>query len=476
MVLLEFYHALYEVLMNTRSIYQRICQLLLFITWFGLATESLADTAVLLTTITNPSPASENFFGYAVASFGADRMIITAPSNGDYPGAAYLFTTNGVLVQTFLNPTALPEEGFATSVTGLGNDRLVINAPYYDWGAGAVYVFHTNGTLLTALTNTPPRLDAGFGTAVAAFGTNTVLIGACEGATWRISLGSAYLVDDSGNLINVFTNPTPVLVTNGWFGYALAAVGTDRVLIGAWGNTVAGRPYAGAAYLFHNGSLLTTLPNPTPAPYDHFGIEVAAIGTDRVIITAPYDDTGATNAGSAYIFSTNGSLLLTLTNPAPTSGKSFGHTVAVSADHRLLIGAYNGAVYVYSTNGELLATIANPNLIGNDAFGSSVAWVGNDRVLVGASDSDIGGVDRGVAYLFGIIPSPPSLGIRRTTTNTIAVSWPSPSTGWTLQQNTDGIITANWSNITSGIFDDGTARTFVVSPPSGTHFFRLVNP
>ena len=28
-----------------------------------------------------------------------------------------------------------------------------------------------------------------------------------------------------------------------------------------------------------------------------------------------------------------------------------------------------------------------------------------------------------------------------TTTNTVAVSWPSPSTGWTLQQNTNSIST-----------------------------------
>jgi len=36
-------------------------------------------------------------------------------------------------------------------------------------------------------------------------------------------------------------------------------------------------------------------------------------------------------------------------------------------------------------------------------------------------------------------PGAPLLAIRRTSTNTVAVSWPSPSTGFTLQQNTNGI-------------------------------------
>ena len=34
--------------------------------------------------------------------------------------------------------------------------------------------------------------------------------------------------------------------------------------------------------------------------------------------------------------------------------------------------------------------------------------------------------------------------------STIDVSWPSPSTGWTLQQNTNSVSSVNWSNVTSG--------------------------
>jgi len=73
-------------------------------------------------------------------------------------------------------------------------------------------------------------------------------------------------------------------------------------------------------------------------------------------------------------------------------------------------------------------------------------------------------------------PGAPLLSIARTTTNTAAVFWPSPSAGWNLQQNTNSIASVNWSNVTSGIQDDGTTRTFIVNPPAGNRFYRLFKP
>jgi hypothetical protein len=57
--------------------------------------------------------------------------------------------------------------------------------------------------------------------------------------------------------------------------------------------------------------------------------------------------------------------------------------------------------------------------------------------------------------------------------STINVSWPSPSTGWTLQQNTNSISSLNWSNVTATIQDDGTTKTLLVNPPTGNRFYRL---
>ncbi|MBI3850313.1 MAG: hypothetical protein HY298_08500 [Verrucomicrobia bacterium] len=73
-------------------------------------------------------------------------------------------------------------------------------------------------------------------------------------------------------------------------------------------------------------------------------------------------------------------------------------------------------------------------------------------------------------------PGAPTLTITRTATNTVAVSWPSPSTGFTLQQNTNSVASVNWSNIVAAPSDDGTTKTVIVNPPAGNRFYRLFKP
>jgi FG-GAP repeat len=125
----------------------------------------------------------------------------------------------------------------------------------------------------------------------------------------------------------------------------------------------------------------------------------------------------------------------------------------------------------------LLHTITNPTPAAFDAFGASVAALGNDRVIIGATHDDLGATNAGTAYLFSIPspPTPPSLTIQRTTTNTVVVSWPSPSTDYVLQQNANGLSSLNWSNVTAAIQDDGTNITFTAMPADGELYFRLFN-
>jgi hypothetical protein len=73
-------------------------------------------------------------------------------------------------------------------------------------------------------------------------------------------------------------------------------------------------------------------------------------------------------------------------------------------------------------------------------------------------------------------PGAPFLSIARTTTNTVVVSWPSPSTGFLLQQNTNSIASVNWSNAPGAIQDNGTTKSLVVNPPAGNRFYRLFKP
>ena len=117
-------------------------------------------------------------------------------------------------------------------------------------------------------------------------------------------------------------------------------------------------------------------------------------------------------------------------------------------------GTSTGGVYTVS------GTIGQPDA-------SQQAMTGGNYSLVGGFWSLLAAVQT---------PGAPLLSIARTTTNTVAVSWPSPSTGWTLQQNTNSVRSLNWSNVTSGIQDDGTNKTYLVNPPTGNRYFRLFIP
>jgi len=66
----------------------------------------------------------------------------------------------------------------------------------------------------------------------------------------------------------------------------------------------------------------------------------------------------------------------------------------------------------------------------------------------------------------------PLLRVFYTATNTVVVAWPSPSTGYSIQQN-PGFVPANWVNAPQTPADDGTTRSIVINPPIGNLFFRL---
>jgi hypothetical protein len=146
-----------------------------------------------------------------------------------------------------------------------------------------------------------------------------------------------------------------------------------------------------------------------------------------VLIGAASDDTGATDAGAAYLFSTNGVLLATFTKSTP----------AVS-----------------------------------DWFGISVAAVGTERVLIGAHLDDVGGSNAGAAYLFSAPLQ--MLTVTLTTTNTALISWPYPSTGFVLEENST-LGTTNWTSVTNTVVNDGLLNRLVVPVTTGNKFFRLKN-
>jgi hypothetical protein len=69
----------------------------------------------------------------------------------------------------------------------------------------------------------------------------------------------------------------------------------------------------------------------------------------------------------------------------------------------------------------------------------------------------------------------PRLTIQLTATNTVMVSWLSPSTGFNLQQNND-LTTTTWVTPSESVTDNGTIKFIIVNPPVGNRFYRLSKP
>ncbi len=372
-------------------------------------------------TFTNPTPDPGDQFGLVLANVNGS-IIIGAPLDDALAvnaGVAYLFNiSTGERLLTFPNPHPGPEPGdqFGRAVAAVGRNVL-IGAAFDDTEAadsGAAYLYEgTTGQLLLELWDPTPSFNDGFGRSVASLGNN-MLVGAYQkqvGAA--VDAGKAYLLNGTtGSLIRTFQKPTPVSGDN--FGRSVYPIG-NNVLVGAPGDDTGGVD-AGAVYLFdgNTGQPLRVFRNPTPAFEDEFGNEIAATG-NTVIVGAHQDDLGAMNAGVVHLFDLNtGDLIRTIPNPTPAAGDKFGRSMTVVGSNQVLVGApfdgfgalEAGSAYLFDiATGQLLQSFHNPSPASRDRFGWSVLGIG-DGIAIGAPYRDSGAVDSGVLYLFQTDPQP----------------------------------------------------------------------
>jgi hypothetical protein len=271
------------------------------------------------------------------------------------------------------------------------------------------------------LANPGPGAGGNFGFSVAISGSR-VVVGAYLDDTGATNAGSAYVYDLSSVTPTVpvatLNNPSPA--ANDYFGGSTSISGM-RVVVGSQGDD-AGAGDAGSAYVYDLSSGTPTMPvatlnNPDPAAGDWFGLSVAVSGT-RVVVGALYDNTGATDAGSAYVYDLSGGTptvpVASLNNPSPTVNDQFGRSVAVSGT-RVVVSAYNddsgatdaGSAYVYETSSATptvpVATLANPTPEASDRFGLLVAIDGS-TIAIGSPYDDTVAYEKGYAYVFNAFP------------------------------------------------------------------------
>ena len=239
-----------------------------------------------------------------------------------------------------------------------------------------------------------------------AVGSGRIVVGAPEDDDNGTNSGSAYIFDLDGNELAKITASDGA--ANDFFGDVdSVAVGSGRIVVGAWGNDdVVDK--SGSAYIFDlDGNEIAKITASDAAENDNFGWHVAA-GSGRIVVGSRWNDDNGTNTGSAYIFDLDGNELAKITASDAAENDQFGLSVAVGSG-RIVVGSRwdddngtnSGSAYIFDLDGNELAKITASDGAEFDVFGYSVA-VGSGRIVVGAPLDDDNGTDSGSAYIFDL--------------------------------------------------------------------------
>ncbi len=307
-------------------------------------------------------------------------------------------------------PTGLPfRYSFGMAVAGLSSNTFL--AGYQSEYENNVYIY-TNGTWLATISD--PVLNGPldlFGSALASFTNGSYLVSAAHASVTsgfvRTNAGKVYLY--SAN--NILTRTLQNAITNAEFGWSVASLEPNGILVGAPGVAAGTNSNVGIAYFYNtSGALLRTITNPAPRADDRFGAAVSRLGADKFLVGAPRSTAIPGQAGRVFLYGTNGSLLATLQNPNIRKGTvnaGFGMAVKEIGGGRFVVGAplndfvtptatnvLAGTVYLYDNNGLLLKTINNPtpefgqptskSYGFGSLFGTLLTALGTDRFAVSA--------------------------------------------------------------------------------------------
>lgn len=214
-----------------------------------------------------------------------------------------------------LSPALIAPESIRSSMLQRGS----VTSEKLAAGAVTADQFATGASAKTAM-NFPSSTGSNYvGKYIVALGTRRFVVGG--GQTARV-------FDIGGKLLASVTNDTA--------SGQIAAVGTNQWMIGS-------RLYS------PNGTLLKTFAHPSPSTSGTFGAAVAAVGTDKVVIGDPTDAGRPTRSGAAYLYSTGGTLMAKMTEFIVDVGDQFGAAVAGLGNDRVLVGApgkpYTGSAY-----------------------------------------------------------------------------------------------------------------------------------
>jgi hypothetical protein len=277
---------------------------------------------------------------------------------------------------------------------------IVMGMPFYEFRSSLVAAFTSTGASVTV--DDVPQVS---GETENNFETpHWYTVTAEDGTTQK------YLVDASP----AWKATASDAEDNDYFSDSVALNG-DYAIVGAPAEDEKGIG-AGAAYIFHRTETNgwdegTKLVASDAQEGDSFGSSVSISG-DYVIVGAPGEDTGGTDAGAAYVFhrtGTNGWDTGTkLSASVPHAEDWYGHSVSIDGDYAV-VGATGddtkassaGAAYVFrrtGTNSWDAGVKLMPTDVGGN-FGSSVSLNG-DYIIVGDYYGSTASDYAGSAYVF----------------------------------------------------------------------------
>ena len=246
------------------------------------------------------------------------------------------------------------------------------------------------------------------------------IVGAYGEDTTAAASGAAYILARSGP---TWTEQAILKASDAqlgdYFGWD-AAISSDgnTAIVGAYDEDTGGSR-AGAAYIFtRSGSTWTEqakIQASNKGSGDNFGRAISISGDgNTVIVGARLEDTGAANAGSAYIFTRSGSTWTQQAQIQPSiraSGGAVGASVTISDDGNtafvgsVLADNVGGAVYVFTRAGSTWTEEVKlrPSITTTgDNFGISISASSDGNTVIGGAylnDTD-GQPDAGAAYIF----------------------------------------------------------------------------
>jgi hypothetical protein len=341
-------------------------------------------------------------FGTSVA-VGSGRIVVGAYLDGDLgsgSGSAYIFNLNGTQLAKIKASDGAAFDYFGYSVA-VGSGRIVVGAYADDdlgGTSGSAYIFNLSGTQLSKIKASDGAANDLFGYSVAV-GSGRIVVGAYGDDDGGSDSGSAYIFNLNG------TQLAKIKASDGtasdYFGYSVA-IGCGRIVVGAYVDN----DQTGSTYIFDlNGTQLVKITASDGSIEDAFGWSVA-VGCGRIVVGAKQDDDLGSDSGSAYIFDLNGTQLAKIKASDGATLDYFGWSVAVGSG-RIVVGAFgdddlgssSGSTYIFDLNGNQLAKIKASDGAVADVFGWSVA-VGCGRTVVGAYEDDDSGSGSGSAYIY----------------------------------------------------------------------------